>query len=480
MAGAPHWDILSREQAVQVHERALHLLAHTGIVFQSDTVVRRFAEAGAQVDEDKQLVRLPTKLVEELLASVPREFRLGAADPGLDCIASTGATLCRPIVGCSYVLDSQTGERREPTSADARDIAHLLDGLSTYSFGGTVAYPSDEAPMSRDVYYLKLLLENARKHVIVSPYGAQNIAYMYEMAVAVAGSEAAQRERPRFHVLTAPTSPLRFSETQTEMIVKAAELMIPNQMSSTPMAGATSPVTLAGQTLLLHAENLAGIALTQLIQPGCPVYYASRANSMDMRTGNSLWGAVEWALTGAACLQIARGLGLICDSFGCISDSKTMDEQAAIEKTMSATLVALAGANIISGGGYLETINTTSLEQLVIDDEIQGMLYRVLQGVEVSEETLAEDLIDRVGPGGNYLGEEHTRRHYRREHYLPKVLDRDLWDVWQAKGGKDLVQKARERAQSLLSAVQPVPLPGETSRELERILKAARTALVAV
>jgi trimethylamine--corrinoid protein Co-methyltransferase len=141
---------------------------------------------------------------------------------------------------------------------------------------------------------------------------------------------------------------------------------------------------------------------------------------------------------------------------------------------MNATLVALAGANVVSGGGFLETINTTSLEQLVIDDEIQGMLGRVSRGIAIDEETLAEALIDSVGHGGNYLGEEHTRRHYRQEHYLPKVLDRDLWDVWREKGGKDIVQRARERAGDLLRAEAPDPLPEETRRELDRILAAAR------
>ena len=478
MGGAPHWEILSKEEAGRIHDRALHLLERTGIVFQSDDVVRRFAEVGATIDAKKQLVRLPAPLVERLLATVPRGFTLGAASPGLDCRMNAEAMLYRPIVGCNYVLDSKTGERREASTPDAVAIARLLDALPTYSYSGSVAYPSDEPPLTRDVYYFKLLLESARKHVIMSPYGAANIQFMHELAVVVAGDGEAQRARPRFHVLTAPTSPLQYSATQTAMIVKAAELMIPNQVSSTPMTGATSPVTLAGQTLLLHAENLAGIALTQLVRPGCPVYYAARPNAMDLRTGNSLWGAIEWGLTGAACLQLARQAHLICDCFGCVTDSKVMDEQAAIEKTMNATLVILAGANVISGGGFLETINTTSLEQLVIDDEIQGMLGRVSRGIAIDEETLAEALIDSVGHGGNYLGEEHTRRHYRQEHYLPKILDRDLWDVWREKGGKDIVQRARERAGDLLRAAAPDPLPEETRRELDRILVAARAAIV--
>ena len=474
MGAAPLWKILSEEQAEQIHERALSLLAHTGIVFQSEDVVRRFADAGADVDRGRQLVKLPPKLVQDLLSTVPRRFLLGGRTSAFDAEVSADRTVCRPIVGCTYVIDSQTGARREVTTADAEAIARLLDALPTFAFSGAVAYPADEPPLTRDVYYLSLLLANGQKHPIVSPYGAKNIEYMHRLGVVLAGGGEEHGRRPRFHILTAPTSPLQYSATQTAMIVKAAELLIPNQVSSTPMTGATSPVTLAGQTLLLHAENLAGIALTQLVRPGCPVYYAARPNVMDLRTGNSLWGAIEWGLTGAACLQLARQAHLICDCFGCVTDSKVMDEQAAIEKTMNATLVALAGANVVSGGGFLETINTTSLEQLVIDDEIQGMLGRVSRGIAIDEETLAEALIDSVGHGGNYLGEEHTRRHYRQEHYLPKVLDRDLWDVWREKGGKDIVQRARERAGDLLRAEAPDPLPEETRRELDRILAAAR------
>jgi trimethylamine--corrinoid protein Co-methyltransferase len=221
--------------------------------------------------------------------------------------------------------------------------------------------------------------------------------------------------------------------------------------------------------VLHHAENLAGLVLAQVYEPGAPISYAIRPSGMDMRTANSVWGGAEWGVATAVLLQLARRFGFITDAVGLPTDSKTLDEQAGLEKGFNAAFAAVFGANIVAGAGFIETIMTGSLEQLVIDDDIAGMMLRARRGIEIDDDRLASQLIQDVGSGGNYLTDPHTLRYMRSEVFIPAVLNRQNRHAWAKAGEQNTVQSARQRAKDLLAAYSTPPLAEDISKELDRI-----------
>ena len=469
--------ILTDEQVAQLHQDALEILQRVGVAFREEQMLRQLAEAGAQVDWQKQIARFSPALVEQLLSTVPHQLLYAARNPRYDLTIAPDQVHTRPIAGCNYILDPLTGERREATARDAVEAAMLTDALEHVHFNAAAIYPADEPPHSRAVYYVRLLLENTEKHICFSPYGAADVAYIAEMASLVAGGRAELARRPLLSMVSAPTSPLQYAGHQVGMFRVAAEAGIPAMLGTTPLVGGTCPVTLAGALVVAHAEALAGAIMAQVVRPGAPVYYAIRPNTMNMRTGAALWGSVEMYIISAAGVQMADYVGIPSDCMGTGTDSKTTDEQAGYEKALGTIMTALAGTQIMVGAGYLETINTFSLPQLVIDDEIYALMYRTLRGIEVTPETRALDVIASVGPGGWFLGEEHTRDFYQREHCLPLVSDRNVFETWAEQGRHTVVERAWARAQQLLRSHHPAPLPEGLDRELDRVMAAAREEL---
>jgi len=325
---------------------------------------------------------------------------------------------------------------------------------------------------------MRTILENTTKHIRFQPFSGKNLDFIVKLASTVAGSEEELRKRPIISCITAPSSPLRYSTEQVEVMVRCGRHGLPVMLGSTPTVGATGPVTLAGSLLLQNAEILAGLVLCQVMNPGARLSYGPRMPTMDMRTGLSSWGAIEFGLAAAASVQMGQLYGIEIDAYGPTSDGKVLDEQTAIERTFNAVLPALAGAHIINGAGVLESILTVSLEQLVIDNEMLGMMFRMLRGIEVTQATLAEDVIRRIGVGGNYLADRHTMQHFRTEHFMPEVFDRKTRMMWERAGSKDVIAASRELAQKLLREHQGTPLDGDVLREMDLIVQNANKELV--
>ncbi|MFQ5836172.1 MAG: trimethylamine methyltransferase family protein, partial [bacterium] len=254
-----------------------------------------------------------------------------------------------------------------------------------------------------------------------------------------------------------------------------AEERIPVALSSAPMAGSTSPVTLAGTLALVNAEQLSGIVLTQLVSPGAPVLYGAIPSVADMSNMSFLCGAVELGVLNTAAAQLAQYYDIPFYAWAGLTESKIPDVQAGYEKATGALLVGLAGANYIhNAAGMLDSTTTVAYEQYVIDNEIIGMVMRALKGIEVNEETLALEVIDKVGPGGNFLAEPHTVAHMRSEFFFPKVSDRSRREKWLAEGGKDGSQRAREIAINILATHRPLPIPGKVDKKIRSLVRGLR------
>jgi trimethylamine--corrinoid protein Co-methyltransferase len=255
-------------------------------------------------------------------------------------------------------------------------------------------------------------------------------------------------------------SPLMFATDVTTLLLEVCRQRIPVVLSSAPMAGSTAPVTLAGMLAQLNAEQLAGLSLTQLANPGCPVLIGPIPATANLRSGRYLGGSIELGLCNAAITQMAHFYQVPIYNSAGMTESKLPDIQAGIEKTQSVIQVALAGGNFIHhAAGMLEDMSTIAYEQFVIDNEVLGMAMRSVRGIEVNDEMLALDAIDRVGPGNHYLMDEHTMRYMRTEHYFPSdVINRQSRHDWEADGGKDARSRAKEIARRILAEHEPTPI----------------------
>jgi trimethylamine--corrinoid protein Co-methyltransferase len=270
-------------------------------------------------------------------------------------------------------------------------------------------------------------------------------------------------------------SPLKIDDLYGDILYHIAQAGMPVAIPAEPLSGATSPVTIAGLLTGLHAETLSGLVLTQLVNPGTPVLYACTATSTDLRTMGYVSGSVEMGLINAGAAVMAQYLNLPNYTTAGMSDSKIVDTQNGYEKAITNVLVALSGSNFIhDAAGLVEFASTASYKQYVIDNEIIGMVMRAVRGIEVSDETVAIDTYRRVGPGGNFLSDPHTVQWMRREHYIPKLSDRQLRVNWEKSGKPCVEEKAKTIAATILKEHKPLGLPKELNDQLRKMFPEIR------
>ena len=454
---------LTEGEIKTIHETSARLLADPGIRVNNRQALEIFAARGTKVDFATQIVRIPRSLLEEAIARAPSRVVLCGRDEehdlsleGTRTYLGTGGTVLN-------VLDLETERRRPATLEDLKNLACLTDALENVHFYMLPVYPTELDPPEVDVNRFWGALTNTAKHVMGGVYSLQGVRDVIGIAAEISGGREQLRERPIISMVTCVMSPLVMEGTYTDLLIEVARQGIPLVCPAEPMAGATAPCTLAATVALSNAETLGGVVLAQLVNPGTPVIYGTVATAMDMKTGSYLSGNIESGLINAASAQMAQFYRLPIYATAGMSDSKIPDIQAGYEKAATALLAALAGANFIhDAAGFLEFCTTISYTQMVIDNEIIGMCMRAVRGIEVNKETLAEEVIRRVSPGGNFLTEEHTLKHFKSEFFYPRISDRQNRKLWEKQGAKDAAGRARERAAKLLAEHQPLPVPPET------------------
>ncbi len=454
---------LTDNQVEQIHRASLTILEQTGVRVEQPQALQLFKQAGASVDGNR--VRIPEAIIMDALDKAPSRVVLAGQDPINDLILEGKRVHIGTGGAALQVLDLETEKIRDAVLQDVADMARLVDALENVHFYLIPIYPMDLPEDRVEIVKYYAALANTSKHVQAGAYTIQGIRDVIEMAEQIMGSPEALRERPIVSFITSwMVSPLNFATDVTTLLIEVCQQGMPVVLSAAPMAGSTAPVTLAGMLAQLNAEQLAGLTLTQLVHPGCPVIIGPIPATADMRTGKYLAGTVELGMCNAAITQLAHFYKVPIYNSAGMTESKLPDIQAGIEKAQSVIQVALAGANYIHhAAGMLEDMSTIAYEQYVIDNEVLGMAMRAVRGIEVNTETLALDVIDQVGPGGHFLLEDHTLDFMRSEHIFPsKVFNRQGRDDWVQDGEQSARHRAKDVARQILNEHNPKPIDPKT------------------
>jgi trimethylamine--corrinoid protein Co-methyltransferase len=465
-------ELFTKDQLYDFHLATVKVLEEIGIAIHDRDAVNILAKAGASVDEKTHVVKFPQYLVDDALRKFPKHVTLGARNPKWDLNLWNKSVYAGGGSNAVNILDFE-GKRRRAMLKDLEDLTRLQDALENVHFIPPIVVPQDLPRIGLYKRCLEAELKNTEKHLMHQAENPHDLRDQLEMAAAIQGDREEVRRRPLVSYILCFVSPLKFSETNTQVLVECAKQGLPAFIELDPQAGATAPVTVVGAMVQQNAEAVGAVTLAETVNPGTPVIYTHAPTIMDMKAGEVSEGCPERGLFHVITAQIARYYGIPACCVAGLTDSKIVDVQAGYEKAFQFAIAALAGYNLIySNTGMLEGCLTASYEQSVIDDEIYGMVFRFMRGAEISDRTLTEavEVIRKVGPlGTHYLTQEHTRRNLLAEHWIPKVSDRLRWEIWEKSGSKGTKELAQERAKKLLAEHKPPPLPDDVLKTIARI-----------
>jgi trimethylamine--corrinoid protein Co-methyltransferase len=463
---------LNPEQVELIQGEALRLLEEVGMTYEDgqDDLLTLVEQAGCRVDGAAKRIFFPSRLVEEMTAQAPGEFILRSRDGNNDLhlgkdrvYAGTGGTTVK-------ILDLETGEARPSMVEDIFKVARIVEEMKHIHFFQNCCVPNDVPIEYYDINILFAAMMGTNKHVMFGCNFEQGLQDTFRMASIIAGGQEALQARPIFSISACMIiSPLKFCTQSTVNVRTAAELNVPTTVTSAPMSGSTSPMTMAGTLLQIHAEVLAGITVHQLTRPGAPVLYGGLPGMADMRRMGYQGGGVECGMMQAAIHQLSQRIDVPNYASSGLSDSKITDVQAGWEKAFTTGLSVMSGNNYIHhAAGMLESMQCVAYELYVIDDEIIGQACKILEGISTGEGHLAFEAIREVGPGGNYLLSPHTMHHLRSEYFQGSgISDKVGREEWIEKGGLS----ARDRARSITRAILDKPLESKIQPEIERKIR---------
>jgi trimethylamine---corrinoid protein Co-methyltransferase len=464
---SPQFRVLSDSQIKELHFASLQILERTGVAIHAAEALDLLEQAGADVSNPMR-VRIPSLLVEGALRDAPKNVTIYTRD-GTPCMHLNGTrSYFGGVVDQPDILDPRTGQRRPHTVADTAAMARLLDALPNIDWLMSSQMVHGLPP---DIGELVIQLQctlNSTKPFAASTLNAESLRNILEMCRIVAGGTENLRARPFFINSVEPTSPLVNPREALEMGLVCAEAGVPNIVFGMLMAGATAPATPAATLALANAELLSQLVIIQLKKPGAPVIYGGEPNIMDMRTSIFPYGAPELCLWSAALTEITHSYGLPMLGTAGTTDAKVIGTQAAVEITQQILTAALSGADLVHDIGLMDHCNMVSPELVVLADEIIGMTGVIMGGIEINAETLALDLIDKAGPGGNFLTEPHTFKWFRK-HWVPTIMDRKQQAVGDDEAIENCEALLREKTLKILEEHVPEPLPEAIVAELRKL-----------
>ena len=470
------FEVLSKEEIERIHAASMEVLASIGIKVDYAYARELFRKAGAQVDEETQAVRIPETVVRQAISTAPRQFKLYGSDGKLEMDIGGDAVQFAALGTPTAVRDLESGVHRPSTMDDLLNHIKLIDGCEHIHCSQMDVWPNDLPMTSIHSEAISAWAHNSRKSFGLGCYGFMPTLDMMRMMAIAVGGKQELRQRPRFFGICSTVSPLQMTQIQVEGMLICADYGQPVTLAPEGIAGTTAPVTLAGLLIQENANILAHITLAQIFRPGAPVLYGTVSTIANMRNGTVALGGVETGLITAASAQLAQYYGLPIRSVGGVTEAKTEDLQAGVERMATLLPAVLSGVNYITCAGTLDSSMLESDALLVMDDELAGMALRLKAGIAVNETSMAMDVIRKVGFSGNYITEKHTMQNYRQEHYLPKFMVRQPYESWEDEGAKSAMDNARQRAREMLAKHQPRQLDPVIEKELEayRVMVAGR------
>jgi len=469
----PSINFLSQDELDAIHNASLEVLENAGIKVMSDKALDILKKAGAKVDYEANHATIPGDLVEEALKRAPKTITCAARNPKYDFVLNkqephfcTGGTP-------PFMIDGETGERRYSTSEDIARCAVIADYLDHVDVVWRMVTATEVPEPMQGIVGMYTCLSNMEKHFGGGAMSGKEAQYAIEIAAAIVGGMEELKRRPIISAIECPFSPLTYDKGIAEASIEYAKAGVPVVIYTLPMMGATGPATLPGAMVINNAEFLGGLVIQEFASPGAPVVHAIDVSTMDFKTG-IMCGSPEGQLMDIGLAQLAYRYGLPTLKAASGGSSRTLDAQAGYSKAISLITCMLTAPDIILG--LVGLGDGTCPEAMVFGNDIMDYALRFIQGFEVNDDALAVDIINKVGPGGSFLGEKHTLEHFR-ERWIPRFTV-DSFEAWQRKGSKSIAQVAKEKTEEILATHKPEPIPEDVDREISRILKRAEAELL--
>lgn len=468
----PKLQLLDVPTIEKVLSEAFELISNPGVKV-APIAADLLSAAGARIEDG--IAHIPEHLARAALGTAPREFSLYSRD-GTPAVHYGGDGVhFDPGSSCLNILDSESGLARLANADDLAQLVRLTERLPEYAAQSTAMVCSDVPQEIGDFYRLLLVLWYSNKPVVTGAFSGASLQPMLALLSADAGGLENLRQRPRAVFDVCPSPPLNWSDFASENVVQLARAAVPAEIVSMPLAGATAPVTLIGSIVQHAAECLSGLTIHQIARAGAPIVWGGAPAIFDMLSAGTPMGAIETVMLNIGCAQVGKHLGLPTHGYMVATESKLVDAQAGMESATSAALGALAGINMISGAGMVDSLACHSLEKLVIDAEAIASAQRLRHGISVDFPSFATHMFAQIGLQGDFLKLKETRTLFRTEQHMPsRVIQRG-----ESSEGSELegiAERARSRVQELLAAYERPSIPAEREESMMRIVRATTTA----
>ena len=465
--------IISSKEIGDIHDASLNILRKIGIKVNHSEVFDILGDAGAVADKKTKIVKFPEDMVTEGIQKAGKKHTLYGRNPYSVAKFGYEDQLFLSSGGQYLWIDETTGKRRPGTLEDTKAAILVGDALKEINIVGAFVLPAEIPSNVRDIHLYAELIKYTGKPCFAWINNGKSAKYIIEMFKVVVGGEVKLRNKPMTEAFIEPISPLQLSKEGLEVLIEFAKAGLPVGFGPMAMTMATAPTTLAGTIAQENAEILAGITISQLLSPSLPITYWGIPHIMDPATGNISFGSPEQGLMAVAITQIAKWYGFPVGVNVGLTDSKLPDSQNGLERGMTLLLGILAGADIFGHMGIVGADQGASLAELIINNEMISYLRRIMKGFEVNKETIAFEVIRRVGVGGHFLEDEHTLKYFRKELWFPSLFDRNSWELWKGKEGNSILERAVKKKEEILNEHKIEPLDRDIANRIDEIVKEA-------
>ncbi len=465
----PQIKVLDADYKNKIFNEAKNILETQGVFIENEDAIELFTMNGITHKDSRFFI--PSDIIDKCLSTVPNEIKLFDREGNEHINLKSDEVHFDPGSAAIFILDVNTGDIREALTEDFIRFSKVVEQLEHIEAQSTALIYNDVPKIAQDWHRLYIALSNCYKPVITGTFRKESFSTMKEILLACRLSEKDLANKPLAIFDACPSPPLKWSDLTTQSVIDAASSMIPSEFVSMPLAGANAPMSLIGCITQHCAECLAGVVIAQLAKKGAPLVWGGSPAILDMKSGTTPMGAIETMMINLGDVEMGKFLKMPTHAYMGLSDSKILDTQAGFEGGMGTLLAGLAGVNMVSGAGMLDFESTQSIEKLVIDNEIVGMVKRLLRGIEDYGSPFASDILKDYAEKEELLSHPSTIKLFRKELFLTSpIIDRSSRDAWKKSGSKSTRKRAREQASKLIEKSSIKPIDDILAKELEKIV----------